>query len=378
MCVHSIDRTAQGWRAQKCFKSRDRSAAVVSQGSQDPFNRRAFLKTAGVLSLGLGAAALLRPEEADAEGKLSAGAKPWRGLFPIAQTPFTSDDKLDLDCLVAEVAFCNRGGIPGLLWPQGSSGWTTLSEKERLDGAEAILAAGKGKKTALIIGVQPLDGDVNTAIRYARHAAKHGADGLVSLPPGIDNGRPEKKLTPQEHLDYYKAVGAATDLPLMVQSHGDMSVDLIVGLYEQVPTLKGVKDETGNTLTRLPEFRRRTDNQFVVMDANGAIQMLDGMRVGFDGYVPKTGLADLSQMVFDLWYAGKHKEAFDMFGRIQAFQTISGAMQYILTARGVFKETTTIRDAHRIFGPKGVTPDEAQRKVIREELTQFLGPYLRA
>jgi hypothetical protein len=53
-------------------------------------------------------------------------------------------------------------------------------------------------------------------------------------------------------------------------------------------------------------------------------------------------------------------------------------MQYILTARGVFKETTTIRDARRIFGPNGMTPDEAQRKVIREELTQFLGPYLRA
>jgi len=157
-----------------------------------------------------------------------------------------------------------------------------------------------------------------------------------------------------------------------------MSVDLIVVLYQKVPTLKGLKDETGNTLTRLPEFKRRTDNKFVVMDANGAIQMLDGMRLGFDGYVPKTGLADLSQVVFDLWYAGKHKEAFDMFGRIQAFQTIPGAMQYILTARGVFKETTTIRDARRIFGPNGVTPDEAQRKVIREELTRFLGPYLRA
>jgi 2-keto-3-deoxy-L-arabinonate dehydratase len=348
------------------------------QGSQDPLDRRAFLKTAGVVTLGLGAAALLPSEEAEAAGKLNPGAKPWRGLFPIAQTPFTADNKLDLDCLVAEVGFCNRVGIPGLLWPQGSSGWTTLSEKERLDGAEAMLAGGKGGKTALIIGVQPLDGDVNTAIRYAKHAAQHGADGLVSLPPGFDNGQPEKKLTLQEHLDYYKAVGAATDLPIMVQSHGDMSVDLIVALYQQVPTLKGLKDETGNTLTRLPEFKKRTDNKLVVMDANGAIKMLDGMRLGFDGYIPKTGLADLSQAVFDLWYADKHKEAFDLFGRIQAFQTITGAMQYILTARGVFKETTTIRDAHRIFGPNGETPDEAQRKIIREELAQFLGPYLRA
>ena len=164
----------------------------------------------------------------------------------------------------------------------------------------------------------------------------------------------------------------------MVQSQGDMSVDLIVALYQQVPTLKGLKDETGNPLTRLPEFKRRTDDKLVVMQADGATEMLPGMRLGFDGYVPKTGLADLSQVVFDLWYAGKRREAFDMFGRIQAFQTIPGAMQYLLTARGIFKETTTIRDAHRIFGPNGVTPDEAQRKVIREELAQFLGPYLQA
>ena len=344
--------------------------------SQDQFDRREFLQSAGVLALG--ATALMTPGAIQASGVLKPGSKPWRGLFPIAQTPFTPDNKLDLDCLVAEVGFCNRGGIPGLLWPQGSSGWTTLSEKERLDGAEAMLAAGKGGKTALIIGVQPLDGDVNTAIRYAKHAAKHGADGLVSLPPGFDNGKPVKNLTLEEHLDYYKAVGAATDLPIMVQSHGDMSVDLIVSLYQQVPTLKGLKDETGDVLDRLPEFRRKTDNKFVVFDADGANLMLNGMTLGFEGYIPKTGLADISQAAFELWNAGKHREAFDMFGRIQAFQTIPGAMQYILTARGVFKETTTVRDARRIFGPNGVTPDEPQRKFIRETLKEFLGPYLRA
>jgi dihydrodipicolinate synthase/N-acetylneuraminate lyase len=229
----------------------------------------------------------------------------------------------------------------------------------------------------LIIGVQALGGNIDAAIRYAKHAAKHNADGLISLPPGAGEGKPEK-VSDHAVLDYYKTLGAATDLPLMVQSQGDMSVDLIVALYQQVPTLKGLKDETGNPLTRLPEFKRRTDNKLVVMQADGATEMLPGMRLGFDGYVPKTGLADLSQVVFDLWYAGKRREAFDMFGRIQAFQTIPGAMQYLLTARGVFKETTIIGDAHRIFGPNGVTPNEAQRKIIREELAQFLGPYLQA
>jgi hypothetical protein len=73
--------------------------------------------------------------------------------------------------------------------------------------------------------------------------------------------------------------------------------------------------------------------------------------------------------------ADKQSEAFEMFGRIQAFQTITGATQYLLTARGVFKETTTVREAKRVFGPNGVTPNEAQQRVIRDALKDFRGPY---
>src|SRR5436189_2558441 len=86
----------------------------------------------------------------------SAAAVPGRslaGVFPIGFSPFTQDDKLDLDGLAAQVKFCNRGGVHGFIWPQIASGWTTLTEKERLDGAEAILSAGKTGKTALVIGV---------------------------------------------------------------------------------------------------------------------------------------------------------------------------------------------------------------------------------
>ena len=43
----------------------------------------------------------------------------------------------------------NRGGVQGFMWPQIASGWNDLlNETERMDGAEAILAAGKGGSTA--------------------------------------------------------------------------------------------------------------------------------------------------------------------------------------------------------------------------------------
>src|SRR2546423_6641106 len=106
--------------------------------------------------------------------------------------------------------------------PQLARAWSTLGEKERLDGAEAILAAGKGGKTALVIGVQAPD--MAAITRYAKHAAKLGADAIISLPPaGITD---EKVL-----LDFYRQVGRAAELPLFAQSTGGMSVDLLVEMF---------------------------------------------------------------------------------------------------------------------------------------------------
>src|SRR5260221_499204 len=115
--------------------------------------RRRFLRTMGFGLAGLAAS----------ENTIRAmAAKPLRGLFPIGFTPFTPDNTIDLEGLAAQVKFCNRGGVHGFVWPQIASGWTTLSEKERMDGTEAILSAGKGAHTALVIGVQSPDLDAVT------------------------------------------------------------------------------------------------------------------------------------------------------------------------------------------------------------------------
>jgi hypothetical protein len=66
-----------------------------------------------------------------------------------------------------------------------------------------------------------------------------------------------------------------------------------------------------------------------------------------------------------------------MLGRILAFDSIQGVGQYILVARGVFKETTTHR-ATPGMGPRRGKLDDAQKQVIRESLDEYLKPYLRA
>jgi 4-hydroxy-tetrahydrodipicolinate synthase len=300
------------------------------------------------------------------------GSKPLNGLFPIGQTPFTESNQLDLDCLAAEVKFVNRGKVHGFAWPQIASGWSTLSEAERLSGAEAILGAGKGGRTALVIGVQDKAGDIEQAKKYARHAEKHGADAIISLPP-------PSVTDPREILGYYKQIASATSLPLFVQTTGNLSVDSVVEMFKAIPTMKVVKDEAGKPLERVRAIREKTDDKLAVFSGNGVRTMIEEMALGFTGHCPTTGMADLFQAAWDCWHENKRAEAFDMFGRVLAFDSIPGSENYVLVARGVFKETTKYRPRPGIDKPEGATrPDEVGKKLVHEALDTFLKPYLRA
>jgi 5-dehydro-4-deoxyglucarate dehydratase len=76
----------------------------------------------------------------------------------------------------------------------------------------------------------------------ARRAQKAGADCILALPPYY-------VAAPEEGLfAYYAAIGAATDLPLMVYSR-DWAVftpDMVARLADRVPTLAAWKDGQGD------------------------------------------------------------------------------------------------------------------------------------
>ncbi|MGO9970481.1 MAG: hypothetical protein ACLPY2_24735, partial [Bryobacteraceae bacterium] len=124
---------------------------------------------------------------------------------------------------------------------------------------------------------------------------------------------------------------------------------------------------------------------------NGVRTMIDEMRLGFSGHCPTTVLSDFYAAAFDLWHAGKRREAFDMFGRIQAFNSITGSAGYLMVVRGVFKEETKTRAMSLGGGGaaaggrgggrsgQGATGplDEATKQAVRDAWEQFMKPYLR-
>jgi 4-hydroxy-tetrahydrodipicolinate synthase len=339
--------------------------------------RREFLKLFGAGTLGLA----LPGGFLYAQG---ARPKPLRGIFPIAQTPFTASGKLDVDGLVEEVKFVDRGGVHGFVWPQMVSEWLSLTEQERLLGMEAIASAGKKLKPAIVFGVQAAD--LGTSLKLAKHAAEVGADGIISLPPS-------ENLTPQQMLDYYKAIGAATRLPLFVQAVGDMDINLVMAMYKAIPSMRYLKDEAGDVLAHIVQLTRMTAGNLKVMTGSHGRTLLEEMRIGSSGCMPVAAFADLYAATWDLWHQGKHKEAMDMHGRTLLLLTEAGIysgyepFKYILYLRGVFK-TYAVRQvstpgfaaatkaAAAGSGP-GRPLDEAGKQSLKE-VVDYLKPYFRA
>ena len=339
--------------------------------------RRDFLKLFGAGTLGLA----LPGGFLFAQG---SRPKPLRGIFPIAQTPFTAAGKLDVDGLVEEVKFVDRGGVHGFVWPQMVSEWLSLTEPERMLGMEAIASAGKKLKPAIVFGVQAAD--LATSLKLAKHAAAVGADAIISLPPS-------ENLTPQQMLDYYKAIGTATKLPLFVQAVGDMDVNLIMSMYKAIPAMRYLKDEAGDVLSRIVQLTKMTSGDLKIMTGSHGRTLLEEMRIGSSGNMPVAAFGDLYAATWDLWHQGKHKEAMDMHGRTLLLLTEAGIysgiepFKYILYLRGVFKDyaarkvSTTGFAAATKAAAAGSGPgrplDDAGKRSLKETV-DYLKPYFRA
>ena len=279
-------------------------------------HRRDFLKAA---AFGLAAA------------RLGASSKELRGIFPIMQTPFTDSGRLDTEVLAKEVKFLDKCGAHGVVWPQLASEWSTLEPDERMAGAEGIMSAAKGARCAVVLGVQ--GPDLEAARRYARQADKLAPDAIIALPPR-DSGNLDRVA------EYYRGVAKECARPLFVQTIGNMSVEFVVRMKKDIPTLRFVKDEAGHTLSRISEYRRVAPDMVVFTGAHGKT-MVDELSRGAAGTMPAASFADLYVQLWNYWQAGKREKAMEDLSRISLLVNQLGAyglpsMKYILHLRGVF------------------------------------------
>lgn len=307
--------------------------------------------------------------------------KALRGVFIILNTPFTAAGEVDWDDLAREVAFVERGGCAGIVWPQGSSGVTTLTKAERLRGMEVLAKAAKSSRLTLVLGVQGRD--TAEMLEYTRRAEEVGSDAVIAMPPTSGTSL-------DDYRAYFRALGQAFRRPVFVQTSGGAknlfpSVELIVELAGEFPHMAYVKEESDPVVARMQQELAARPVLKGIFGASLGTGFLYEMRLGLDGIITGMGMyADLFGRMWQLHEQGKHEEVRDAYSRFLLMrnlnESIPGTDLYVMQMRGIFR-TTARRTGPPVNGvPARVTafvPTPTERAEIEfrfAALKSFLMP----
>jgi 4-hydroxy-tetrahydrodipicolinate synthase len=193
-------------------------------------------------------------------------------------TPFTTAGAVDEPCVRALARRQIDAGVHFLV-PCGTTGETpTLSAAERRRVVELVVEEANGR-VPVLAGA----GGYDTAevVHQAREMHACGADGLLSVTPYYN------KPTPDGLVAHYRAIAAATPLPIVVYNvpgrTGCNVEPKTLARLAAIPTVVAVKEASGNVL-QVSEVCRQLPDDFIVLSGDDALT-LPIMAVGGHGVI---------------------------------------------------------------------------------------------
>jgi 4-hydroxy-tetrahydrodipicolinate synthase len=203
----------------------------------------------------------------------------FRGTGTALVTPFKPNGAVDEVALRDLVDFQIKGGVEALL-PTGTTGESvTLSEEEQFFVVETVIDQARGR-VKVIPGVG--GNATNKVIQTARRMADLSIDGMLSVAPYYN------KPTQDGFYQHYAAIADAIDSPIVVynvpgRTASNISAETTLRIAEEIPTIAGVKEASGN-FSQIMEILRNRPTGFAVWSGDDAIT-LPLVALGADGVV---------------------------------------------------------------------------------------------
>jgi 5-dehydro-4-deoxyglucarate dehydratase len=174
------------------------------------------------------------------------------GVIAFPVTPFRADLSLDLAGLRKNLVHLAQFPFCAVVAAGGTGELYSLTPEEHRDVVSAVVEVFRGK-AAVIAGV---GFNQAIAVGLARQAAEAGADGILALPPYYPNA-PDDGM-----LEYYKAIGAATPLGMLIYSRDWVAYGpaQVARLADALPTLVAWKDGQGD-VRRYQAIRQRVGDR---------------------------------------------------------------------------------------------------------------------
>ena len=285
---------------------------------------------------------------------------PFGRLLTAMVTPFTKDGAIDwagVETLAAHLVATGHDGIV-VNGTTGEAPTTKSSEKEEII---RVVRNTVGSKITVLSGAG--DNETEYSINQAKRTEKAGADGLLVVTPYYNK-------PPQAGIEaHFRAVAAATDLPIMMydipgRTGVEIESDTIVKLFESVDNIVALKDAKGNIAATSWVIKRCG----VPVYSGDDILNLPFLSVGAVGFVSVCGHTVGLQLkaMLDAWFAGNSAKALEIH------------QQLLPVFTGTFRTQGAIltKAAMSLMGlPGGTTrlplvdATEAQIEQLRKDLT---------
>lgn len=231
----------------------------------------------------------------------------WTGVYPAVTTKFTATGELDVPAFVKNIEFQIESGVSGIIIGGSLGESSTLEADEKIELVKALQAY--RSKVAVIMNVA--ESSQERAIDAARAAEANGADGLMLLPPLL------YKAGADETVAYFKAVAAATSLPILLYNNPvDYKIEITIPMFEQlkdVPNIEAVKESTRD-LTNITRMKNAFGDRFKILGGVDTL-CLEALLLGSDGLVAGLVCAFPKETVvlYELAKAGKIEEALQLY-----------------------------------------------------------------
>ncbi len=232
----------------------------------------------------------------------------WTGVYPAAVTHFRDDYSLDIAATLKHLNAMLEAGVHGFIMLGTVGENCSLAYDEKLQLLKATVEQINGR-VPVLTGVA----EYTTALacRFAADAQAAGVDGLMVLPAMV------YKSDARETMAHFRAVAAASDLPIMCYNNPvSYGVDITPAMFADLadePKIVAIKESSENP-RRITDLFNATGDRYTLLCGVDDL-VLESLVLGAVGWV--SGLVNAfpaeNRLLWDLAMAGRWDEARDVY-----------------------------------------------------------------
>jgi dihydrodipicolinate synthase/N-acetylneuraminate lyase len=241
--------------------------------------------------------------------------KRYRGVLPIAPTPFKENGDLDLDGMRRVLDCMIDQGVDGICILANYSEQFLLTDEERNVLQDLSLRHVAGRVPVIVTCSHF---STRIAADRGRRAAEAGAAMLMLMPPyhGALLKADEAGM-----IQHFAQVADAARVPLMIQdaplSGVNLSVPFLAKLAREVPLASYFKIEVPGTAAKLRALIAAGGNSIAgPFDGEESITLMADLDAGATGTMPSALMPDLIKPIVAHYAAGRRKEAAALYARV--------------------------------------------------------------